>query len=49
MALIGHLLREEARKDAFGELYHLARAAIQRYTAAEERSRRRLRPGENEA
>jgi hypothetical protein len=44
MALIGHLLGEEERKDAFGELYHLARAAIERYAVAEERSKRRLRP-----
>jgi hypothetical protein len=31
-------------KDAFGELYHLAGEAIERYAVAEQRSRRRLRP-----
>jgi hypothetical protein len=44
MALISHLLREEEHKDAFDELYHLSRAAIERYAEAEERMRKRLRP-----
>jgi hypothetical protein len=43
MASIGHLLREEERNDAFGELYHLARAAIESYAEAEEQRRNRLR------
>jgi hypothetical protein len=44
MALIGHLLREEERKDAAGEIYHLARTAIEHYVEAEKRRRKRLRP-----
>ncbi len=49
MALIGHLLREEERKDAFGELYHLSREAIERYAEAAGRRRNRLRPDRNGA
>jgi hypothetical protein len=44
MGLIGRLLREEERKDAFGEFYQLARKAIERYAEAEARRRKRLRP-----
>jgi hypothetical protein len=44
LALIRHLLRDEEVKDAFGELYHLARAAIEQYAEAEERRRKRLAP-----
>jgi hypothetical protein len=45
MALIGHLLREEEKKDATGEIYHLAWTAIERYAEADARRRKRLRPG----
>jgi hypothetical protein len=44
MGLIGHLLREEEHKDAFGEIYQLARTAIGDYAQAEERRRKRMRP-----
>lgn len=44
VALVAHLLREEDRKEVFGEFYRLARDAISRYAEAEERQRKRLRP-----
>jgi hypothetical protein len=44
MGLIGHLLREENRKDAFGVIYRLAGRAIEYYAEAEERRRKRLWP-----
>src|SRR6185437_13716633 len=43
MWLIGHLLREEKRKDAFGEIYRLTRTAIEQHGEAAERRRKRLR------
>jgi hypothetical protein len=44
LAMIGHLLREEERKDAFSECYRLATEAIRRFAEAEVRMRQRLRP-----